>query len=150
MAISFSEASAARIEASRADGVANRMQAVQVALFAQWVQAMGADDQATMDYLSARFPEPLVEAFGAWQATDPMVDPDAPASPFAMEEYALPDRSAAEDADHRAEAAFDEAVEANERGDNYTLLTVAFAPCCSSPSCPGRWCSDVRSGCSWG
>lgn len=37
MAISFSEASTARIEASRADGVANRMQAVQVALFAQWV-----------------------------------------------------------------------------------------------------------------
>lgn len=56
-----------------------------------------------------------------------MTDPESPSSPFAMPEYSLPDRLVAEEADGRAEAEFADAVAANERGDNYTLLTVAFA-----------------------
>ena len=39
MAIAFSQAAAGRIEASRLEGVANRKQTIQVALFSQWVQA---------------------------------------------------------------------------------------------------------------
>ena len=39
MSISFSQASTARIEAARLEGVSNRKQTVQVSLFTQWLEA---------------------------------------------------------------------------------------------------------------
>jgi hypothetical protein len=79
------------------------------------------------DFVASNFPEPLDSAFRAWLATDPDTNPDAPSSPFAMPEYALPERAQALDADRRADQRFAEGLEANQRGDNYTLLTVAYA-----------------------
>ena len=127
MAISFNQASSSRIAASRLEGTANRKQTIQVALFTQWVQAASAKDQSLMDYLAARFPEPLKSAFAAWLATNPNTNADAPSSPFVMPEYQIPELSAARAADHKADQKFQEALRANQRGDNYTLLTVAFA-----------------------
>lgn len=127
MSISFGQASAARVEASRRDAAADQRQAIHVSLFAQWLQAEGAGTVRVRDFVASRFPEPLDSAFRAWLATDPETNPDAPTSPFAMPEYALPERAAALDADRRADERFAEGLEANQRGDNYTLLTVAYA-----------------------
>ena len=46
MSISFAQASTARIEAARYDGLANRMTSVQVTLFTQWSQADAEGDGA--------------------------------------------------------------------------------------------------------
>jgi hypothetical protein len=127
MAISFNQASASRINASRLEGTANRKQTIQVALYTQWVQAAAAKNQSLMDYLAARFPEPLKTAFAAWLATNPDTNADAPSSPFVMSEYQVPELAAAKAADHQADLKSQEALRANQRGDNYTLLTVAFA-----------------------
>lgn len=127
MAISFNQASASRIAASRLEGTANRKQTIQVALFTQWVTAAAAKDQALMDYLAARFPEPLKTAFAAWLATHPDTNAKAPSSPFVMSEYQVPELAAAKLADHKADQKFQQALRFNQRGDNYTLLTVAFA-----------------------
>lgn len=127
MSISFSQASASRIEATRQESLANRKQTIQVALYSQWLQANANGNQRVMDYLSTRFPEPLKTAFTAWMATQPGSNPQALSSPFAMPEYVLPELAAADAADRRATAQFAAALEANQRGDNYTLLTVAFA-----------------------
>ena len=127
MSISFSQASSARIEASRADGNANRRQTIQVALYTEWLQATANKDTRFQDYLSARFPEPLKTAFTAWVATNPSENPQAPPSPFVMPEYQVPELASASAADARADMKFAEALDYNQRGDNYTLLTVAFA-----------------------
>ena len=127
MSISFSQASAARMEASRQEGLANRKQTIQVALYSQWVQANVSGNQPVMDYLSARFPEPLKTAFRAWMVTNPGMNPQAKSSPFDMDEYVLPEVAAAQSADDRADVQFAAALQANQRGDNYTFLTVAFA-----------------------
>jgi hypothetical protein len=127
MSISFSAASSARIEASRHEATANRMQTIQVGLFAQWLQAYGADDEQLTQFLEDRFPPPLDEAFDAWVATEPLTNPDAPSSPFDMEEYHLPALDDAAAADDRADAEVGEALADNQRGDNYSILTVAFA-----------------------
>jgi hypothetical protein len=116
MSISFTQASAARIEASRLDGQANRKQTIQVALYSQWLQARANRNPAAMDYLSTRFPEPLKTAFAAWLLTSPDTNVNAPASPFAMPAYDLPELVSETAASHQA-----------ERGDNYVMLTVAFA-----------------------
>ena len=44
-----------------------------------------------------------------------------------MPEYQVPELAAASAADARADMKFAEALDYNQRGDNYTLLTVAFA-----------------------
>lgn len=127
MSISFSQASTARIEASRLEGIANRKTSVQVSLFGQWLSAYQTDDEQLADFLVARFPEPLATAFPAWLAERPLKNPDAPATPFEMEGYAVPETAAAAAADERADAKFAEALRNNQRGDNYTVLTIAFA-----------------------
>ena len=44
-----------------------------------------------------------------------------------MPEFVIPELTAAHLADDRADAKFTEALRNNQRGDNYTILTVAFA-----------------------
>lgn len=143
MSISFSQASSARIEASRQDAAANARQGIQVGLFTQWLQAAGDDNQELMDFLSERFPEPLDAAFAAWIVLSPRTNPDAPSSPFSMPEYDLPERAAAQAADDRAEQKFAEALENNQRGDNYTLLAVLFATVLFFAAVSGRMKSSA-------
>ena len=127
MSISFSQASAARIEAVGLEGDANRKIGVQVSLYTQWLQASASKNTQVADYLAARFPEPLKTAFAAWLQTNPATNTVAPSSPFVMPEYVVPEQTAAKAADHRADQLFSQALDDNQRGDNYTILTVAFA-----------------------
>jgi hypothetical protein len=127
MSISFSQASTARIEAARLEGVANRKQTIQVSLFTQWLQASQDDDEQLADFLADQIPEPLASTFPAWLDTKPLKNPEAPPTPFEMPEFVIPELTAAHLADDRADAKFPEALRNNQRGDNYTVLTVAFA-----------------------
>lgn len=127
MAISFSEAGAARIEASRAEGVANRQLSTQTQIYTQWIEASAAKDTLLADYISERFPEPLHTAWVDWMALDPLRNPDAPKSPFDMPSYVLPDIATAQAADARANDLFARALVSNQRGDDYAMLTVLFA-----------------------
>lgn len=141
MSISFSQASTARIEASRLEGIANRKQSVQVSLFGQWLSAYQADDEQLADFLVARFPEPLTTAFPLWLATKPLKNTDAPSTPFEMEAYAVPESAAAaaaDVADERADDKYAEALRNNQRCDNYTVLTIAFATVLFSGALSGR------------
>ncbi|WP_457208549.1 hypothetical protein [Nocardioides sp. P5_C9_2] len=127
MSISFAQASTARIEAARFEGDANRKQTIQVSLFTQWLDAYQSDDAELTDFLQQRFPEPLASAFPVWLAERPLVNPDAAPTPFDLKEYAIPELQQSVEADARADAKYEEALRNNQRGDNYTILTVAFA-----------------------
>lgn len=127
MSISFSQASTARIEATRYEGVANRKISVQATLFSQWAAAYAANDTALAEFLSARFPEPLATAFPVWIESKPLQNPDAAATPFDLPEYKIPELDLAKASDARADAKYQQALTNNQRGDNYTVLTVAFA-----------------------
>lgn len=127
MSISFSQASSGRIAAARLEGVANRKQTVQVSLFTQWLQAYQDRDTELTTFLRQRFPEPLATAFPAWLATEPLKSADAPATPFDMTEYAIPEIAKARAADAAADGRFAQALNDNQRGDNYTVLTIGFA-----------------------
>jgi hypothetical protein len=127
MSISFSKASSARIEAARLDGAANRRQTIQVSLFTQWLAAYQNHDSQLTTFLEARFPEPLATAFPVWIKSQPLTSPGAAATPFELTEYAIPEQAQSAAADAQADAEFAQALDDNQRGDNYTVLTVAFA-----------------------
>ena len=124
MSISFSQASSARIEAARVNGDANRRQTIQVALFAQWLQAFQSGDRRTAGFIVERFPEPLATAFPVW--LENRASPGV-ASPFDLPEYTIPEAQDAAAADARADAKFEEALRNNQRSDDYTILTVGAA-----------------------
>lgn len=127
MSIAFSQASAARIEASRHAAEANTARGIDLDVFSLWVEAYARDDQPLIEFTQTRFTDHFAVAFDAWLALEPLQNPDAPPSPFAMEEYQPPGLAEADAADARADELFQQALVNNQRGDNYTLLTVLFA-----------------------
>ena len=88
---------------------------------------MAEGDEQLQDFVQARFTDHFRVAFDAWMAMRPLENPDAPKGPFAVPEYQPPGEAEAAEADARADALFAQALENNQRGDNYTLLTVLFA-----------------------
>jgi hypothetical protein len=127
MSISFSQASTNRIEAARMEATASRKLSVQVTLFTQWLEAYQAGDSELTEFLQARFPEPLATVFPVWLDSRPLKDPNAPSTPFEMEQYVIPESLEASAADATADRKFQVALRNNQRGDNYTVLTIGFA-----------------------
>lgn len=127
MAISFSRASSARIEAARYSGEAAALRQFDLTIFATYVEAVGGGDDEVADFVRTRFTDHFAVAFDEWVLTDPLRTPGAPRSPFALDAYVVPGEADSAEADDRADALFQTALENNRRGDNYTLLTVLFA-----------------------
>lgn len=128
MSIAFSQASTQRIEASQDVDTANARTSNQVQLWTAWLSAETDGDAELARRLEVRFPEPLSTAHQDWlDAGGLEAGVDEATSPFFMDSFRLPEQDAAEAADARADEKFATALRNNQRGDDYTLLTVLFA-----------------------
>jgi len=118
---------AARVQANRAAGIANRQIVIDVETFTQWANAYATGDTKLADFYFHRFRDEFRPAVNAWIATKPLKNPQAPLTPFAMQQY----RSAALVEADRLEAtgaAESKVSQANVRkADRYTLCVVLFA-----------------------
>jgi hypothetical protein len=127
-AISFAEASTARVESSRAFNEGLQFASIDSNLFGDFAEAYAAGDtELQAFYVNRLFREEFIPVLDAWIATDPLVNPDAPRNPFVDEAYLDALFGEAEVLEARATAKFEEAKEANQTGDNYILNTVFFA-----------------------
>ena len=122
MSIAFSDASSARIQAARQAGVANSARQADLTIWGVYVQARAQGDGALARYVEQRFTDHFRVAYRAWIAQGEPTD-----GPFKMKEYIPPGTTEAAAADQRADSRFADALVFNQRGDNYTLLTVLFA-----------------------
>jgi hypothetical protein len=122
-----SRATAARVEASRTSGVANREAEIDVAVFIQWVDAQAQRDTRLERFYRRRFRDEFKPAFQAWIATRPLTSPSAPLTPFAMPEYRLAATEEVERLEASATAAAADAEDDIERADRYVLAVVLFA-----------------------
>jgi hypothetical protein len=127
MSIRFSEAAANRTESVRWSNIAAQEVNLDASVFIAWVEAVAVGDAQLADFVQERFPRRLHEATEAWLATDPLDDPDAPTSPFVMDEYVNDATVEALRLEALAEERSLEAREANQRSDNYVLTTIVFA-----------------------
>ena len=123
----FSRANAARIEASRAAGLADSQTQVDVATFTQWVDAYALDEKELADFYFRRFRAEFKPAVDAWIATKPLKNANAPLTPFAMPQYRLAARADAERLDANAEVLAAQARTNVQRSTNYVLGVVLFA-----------------------
>jgi hypothetical protein len=122
-----SRTNAIRIDAARAQGLAEAQSQVDVATFIAWADAdrRGEDDLA--DFYVDRFRPEFTPAFDAWIATRPLENPDAPPTPFAMDEYQVAARQQADQLDAAAEASAAEVRLDIQRASNYVLTVVLYA-----------------------
>ena len=105
---------------------ANQLRIADLTLFENYIDASLTGEPEVADFYRSRFRDEFVPAFEAWQATD-QADPDAPASPFATDEYALAPEQEGRDLEAQAHATFEAGEDANRHSDRYVLTTLFFA-----------------------
>ena len=122
MSIQFSQASGARIQSVDYASASRDAQSVDLSIYTEWLLATARGDVALADYVSARFSPAFAVAFEDWQDNGQELR-----SPFAEPSYVPAGRDEAVAASERADEKFDAALVSNQRGDNYSILTVLFA-----------------------
>lgn len=116
-----------RIEAARAEDLANAQQQVDVATFMQWVDSYARGDTQLVNFYRERFREEFRPAFNAWVATKPLKTEGAPLTPFAMPQYRLAAKAEADRLDRIAEELAAEVRRDIQHASNYVLGVVLFA-----------------------
>jgi len=122
-----SRTNAIRIEAARAQGLAQFQTQVDVATFTEWVDAYAREETELADFYFKRFRTEFKPAVEAWLATRPLRNPDAPLTPFAMPQYRLAATAEAERLDAEAEVSSATVRRNIQRASNYVLGVVLFA-----------------------
>ena len=74
-----SRTNAIRIDAARAQGLAEAQKEVDVATFIQWIDAYAQDQTELKDFYETRFRAEFKPAFEAWLATEPLDEPECAA-----------------------------------------------------------------------
>ncbi len=124
----FAEANATRIHSSEAADVADEETAVDAALFADYCYAYSEGQTRLVDFYENRMFRPEMKAaVEAWKATGPLVDPEAPETPFDMKEYVNSNKLRSDRLEKEAQEHTADARAAIGHADDYILLTVMFA-----------------------
>lgn len=142
---SYSRAAAERVESTRISNASGQHLIADTEMFTTWVDAIAEETRvgqppqlspvgvyqptpgSESGFLYQRFRDEFRPVLDAWLATHPLVNPDAPPSPFTMPQYESGEGAEAKDLERAAERYAHQAREANQNGDNYVLLTVLFA-----------------------
>ncbi len=126
-AVASARTNAIRIEAARAQGLAQAQTQVDVATFTQWVDAYAREEAQLADFYFERFRAEFKPAVDAWIAARPLRNPDAPLTPFAMPQYRLAATADAERLDAEAEQSAAVVRRNIQRASNYVLGVVLCA-----------------------
>lgn len=116
-----------RMESSQMALDASLQRAVEVGLYRGWAEAKFEGEERMAKYYEQRFPLELREAFVAWMATEPLDNPKAPPSPFAMKSYRPQGYVDAAALDAKAEKEFQSAMKAKHTADTYLRGGVILA-----------------------
>lgn len=80
-----------------------------------------------LTFYRERFRDEFKPAFEAWQAMDPLRNPQAPPTPFRLPQYRVHESLRAADLAKEADRLFDLGRQANQQGDNYVLTSVVLS-----------------------
>jgi hypothetical protein len=122
-----SRTNAIRIDAARAQGLAEAQKEVDVATFIQWVDAYAHRETQLTTFYERRLREEFKPAFAAWLATEPLTNANAPLTPFVMPQYVLSAEEEAERLDTEAEVSAALVRRNIQRSSNYVLGVVLFS-----------------------
>ncbi|HYJ24517.1 MAG TPA: hypothetical protein VE027_05900 [Acidimicrobiia bacterium] len=123
----YTQASGSRTNAAQQRTAANQFRLADLSVFENYIDAVLLERPAVADFYFERFRDEFRVGFDAWMALDPLNNPDAPPSPFAMPEYQLSQDAEADRLEARADELFQAGEDANTISDVYTMTTLLFA-----------------------
>jgi hypothetical protein len=123
----YAQASTARALANRASTLGGQERIQDLLNFNRWLEVSTAGDEQLTPLYERRFRPEFRPAFEAWNAQDPINNPDAIASPLLMPEYKLANFEKADRLEAVGDQRFEEAKEDTEHADSYIFSTVFFA-----------------------
>jgi hypothetical protein len=127
-ATSYAEASSKRLQSNAAQSAALTEISYDATSFALGAVEFFRGNQEAIEFFGERlFRDEFQPALEAWYATEPLVNPEAPKTPFDLPEYRNANLEESQRLQEEAEAKFDEGKEANQNSDEYILATVLFA-----------------------
>lgn len=123
----YTQASGSRTNAAQQRTAANQFRLADLSVFENYIDAVLDENDVVADFYFQRFRDEFRVGYDAWIALDPLNDPAAPPSPFAMPEYRLSQDAEAERLEARADELFAAGEDSNTISDIYTLTTLLFA-----------------------
>jgi hypothetical protein len=128
MTINFAKSNTARTQSVKQQTAGGQLIQVDVGLFLEFVNAVINEKEELAEFVKEKwFSDDLKAATDAWMATDPIDNPDAPASPFNMPEYKSRGILLSQSYNTLGDSYRQDALDSNQRSDNYVLLAVLFA-----------------------
>ena len=126
-ATNYNQANALRTESTREATQAGQYVGLDLALFMAWVNAKGSADDRLAAFYSDRFRPEFRPVFEAWLAAKPLVNPQAPSTPFALPGYRSEHDQRAREFENQSRVLFEAGHRANHIADAYVLATVVLA-----------------------
>ena len=123
----YTEASASRSLANRAEVDADELRLQDLVNFNRWLELSITGDTNLANLYERRFRAEFRQAFTAWLAQDPLNNEDAIPSPLRMPQYVLSDSLRSDRLEERGTRLFEAGKEATENADAYVFITVFFA-----------------------
>lgn len=115
------------VESTQFSTLAGQDSLVDVVTFTNWLEAVSTDNQALADFYHSRFRAEFQPAFENWLALEPLRNPEAPSSPFALPEYDPANRQAAADRQTEAGELQTQARAAADSAELYVRNTLFLA-----------------------
>lgn len=106
--------------------VANQLRSVDAAGFIEYARAISENNTHLAEFVRDRMRPEFRPALDAWLATKPLQNPEAPPSPFQMQQYNLKAQQEATDQDRLASSMREQAQQANRNVDTYGLAVLLF------------------------
>ena len=125
--ILMGETAALRTEATQKVNHAGQEAIIDLNMFEQYYRAIVEGRKDTERIILQRFRPETRIAVDAWLATDPLKNPNAPKGPFTMREYRPRLVEEADALSQEADRKFTQVRDANNKVDEYVLLTVMLS-----------------------
>ena len=123
----YAQAGAVRVTATRAATAGGQLEAADLMMFEQWLNATAQDEPRLQDFYRKRFRPEFAVAFEAWLASRPLEDPRAAPTPFAMPQYHSARLAQSEALQKQADALFERGQRDNDISDRFVRGTVLLA-----------------------
>lgn len=126
-ATNFNQATARTTESTRESTIAGQFAGLDAAMFMGWMNAYVSGNDRLQRIYRDRFRPEFRRAFDEWLATDPLTNPQAPASPFVLPSYRSEHIERAIKLQKEGETMFQVGHTANHHADTYVQGTVVLA-----------------------
>jgi hypothetical protein len=123
----YGQSSKLRVQAEEAAAYANEERLYNASTVDEWLKAEADGDKKVADFFERRFLPEFRPAFEAWEKTDPLNNPNAPARPQLMAEYRSSKTEQAAKLNDQASEVFEQGTRGRQYADEYVRATVTLA-----------------------